>query len=110
MALPATGLDVLRRQQWLFPLLGSVVGFFDRRCGALPTMASGAAELGQRVRNHRMLAKSYRADIGESVFFQSKMAGGAAIRDLLLGNPNLLDAAFIMALERNGINTASNEM
>ena len=110
MALPATGLDVLCREQWLLPLLGCVMGLFHGCCGTLSTMAGSAAELRQRVRNHWMLAKSYCADIGESVFFQSKMAGRAAIGDLLLRNPNLLDAAFEMTFQRNCVSTATNEM
>ncbi len=57
-----------------------------------------------------MLAVRYRTDIGEAVFFQSKMAGGAAIGNLLLGNPDLLDAAFEMALQGNGVSAAANEM
>ena len=110
MALSATGLDVLRRQQRLFPLLGCVVRFFHGGGGALSAMAGGAAKLRQRVRNDRMLAKCYRADIGKAVFFQSKMAGGAAVGHLLLGNPDLLDAAFEMAFQGDGVGAAANEM
>ena len=43
-------------------------------------------------------------------FFQSKMAGGAAVSDLLLGNPYLLNAALEVALQGDGIRAATDEM
>src|SRR5271166_3734719 len=73
-------------------------------------MASRAAKFRQRVRYDRVLAESHRADIGEAGFFQSKMAGSAAVGYLLVGNPDLLNAAFIMALQCNGISTPTDEM
>ena len=110
MALPATGLDVLRRQQRLLPLLGGVVRFFHGGGGALSAMAGGTAKLRQRVRNDRVLAERYRANICQAVFFQSEMAGRAAVGHLLFGNPDLLNAALIMALQGHGIGAATDEM
>ena len=92
MALSARRLDIACRQNRLLPRQRAAVGFFDGGRWALPAVAHHAAELVKRVRNHRMLAERLRADIGQTGFFQSDVAGGAAIHDSELRQPDLLDA------------------
>ena len=104
------GLDVLRRQQRLFPLLGTVVRLFNGSRRSLSAMASRAAKFSQRVRNDRMLAKRHRADIGEACFLKPEMASGTAVGHLLLGNPDLLNAALEVALQGDGISASTDEM
>lgn len=57
-----------------------------------------------------MLAESDSANIGKAGFFQPKMASGAAVGYLLLGDPNLLNAWLEMALERDSVSAPTNEM
>src|SRR5271157_2104932 len=83
MALSAAGLDVLRGQQGLLPLLGGVVSFLHGGGSALSTMAGGAAKLRQRMRNDRVLAEGYGTHVGEGRFLQSEVTGAAAVGHLL---------------------------
>ena len=75
---------------------GAAVRFFDGGRRALPTVTHHAAVLVERVRNHRMLAKRLRTDIGQTRFFQSGVASGAAIDDSDLRQPDLLDPIVIV--------------
>ena len=96
MALPAGRLDVACRQDRLLPRQRAAVGFLDGGRRALPTMTHDAAELVERVRNNRMLAERLGADIGKTRFFQSDVAGGAAIDDSELRQPDLLDSVVVV--------------
>jgi len=98
MALPAGRLDIPRRQNWLFPSQRTAVGFFDRGRSALPTVTHHAAKLVRRVRDCRMLAERLCADIGKTGFFQSDVAGGAAIDDSEPRKPDLLDPVVEVSL------------
>src|SRR5208337_4478304 len=76
----------------------------------LSAMADSTAELSQRVRNHRMFAECDRVHIGKTGFFQTQMAGGATVRDLLIGHPYLLDAALEVPFQRDRVGASANEM
>jgi len=58
VALAAASFDVLRRQNGLLPLFGSVVRFLNRRSRTLSPMTGGAAKIGQRVRITGCLRKA----------------------------------------------------
>jgi hypothetical protein len=73
-------------------------------------MAGGTPEFRQGVRNGRMLAEGDRTNVVETGFFQSEMASGAAVGDLLLGKPNLLNAGFEVPLESDSIGASANEV
>src|SRR5271165_4702685 len=77
---------------------------------ALSAMADSTAELSQRVRNHRMFAECDRVHIGKTGFFQTQMAGGATVRDLLIGHPYLLDAALEVPFQRDRVGASADEM
>ncbi len=55
-----------------------------------------------------MLAEGYRADVVQTGLLQPEMAGGAAVRHLLLGNPNLLDAALEVALQGHSVGASAD--
>ena len=57
-----------------------------------------------------MLAESHRADIGKGCFLEAEMAGGAAIGDLLFGNPDLLNARREMPLQSYGIDASADDV
>lgn len=111
MALPAGRLDVPRRQDRLLPRQRAAVGFLDGGRRALPTVTHDAAELVERVRNNRMLAKRLGTDIGKTRFFQSDVASGAAIDDSELRQPDLLDSVVVVevALQCDRISPARNQ-
>ena len=50
-----------------------------------------------------MLAKGLNANVVQARFFQSHVATGAAVGDAEFGQPDLLNAALKMALERDRI-------
>ena len=56
-----------------------------------------------------MFSKGHRADIGQARFFQTKVAGGATVCDLLLGQPDLLDAGLEVPFQGDRIGTAADE-
>jgi hypothetical protein len=74
-------------------------------------MTHHATELVERMRDYRMLAKRLGADIGKTRFFQSNVAGGAAIDDSELRKPDLLDSVVIVkvALQRYRVSPARNQ-
>ena len=109
MALAAAGFDVLCRQQRLFPLLGTAMRLLYGGRSTLSAMAGRAAELRQRVRNYRMLAKCYRADIRKARFFHPEMAGGATVGHLLLGYPYLLDPSLEVPFKGDGVGASADE-
>ena len=105
MTLPARRLDVPRRQDRLLPRQRAAVGFLDGGRRALPAVTHHAAKLVERVRHYRMPPKRLGADIGETGFFQPDVAGGAAIHDSELRQPDLLDSVVVaeVALQGNRI-------
>ncbi len=109
MALPARRLDIARRQNWLLPGQRAAVRFFDGGRRALPAMTHHTAELVRGVRNHRVPAEWLGADIGQTGFFQSHMAGGAAIDDSQLRKPDLLDSVMKVALQRDRVSPVANQ-
>ena len=111
MALPAGRLDIACRQDRLLPGQRTAVGFLDGSRRALPTVTHDAAELVERVRNNRMLAKQQGADIGKTRFLQSNVAGGAAIDDSELRKPDLLDSVVVVevALQCDRVSPARNQ-
>jgi hypothetical protein len=56
-----------------------------------------------------MLAEGLHADVGEVRLFERNMAGGAAIYNLKLGNPYLLEASGKAALQLGTIWTAMHQ-
>ena|SRR5208282_22294 len=96
MALSAGSLDVPRRQDRLLPGERAAVGFLDGGCRALPTVTHHATELVKRVRDDRMQAERLCTDIGKTGFFQSDVAGGAAIDYSELRKPDLLDSVVLV--------------
>src|SRR5260370_10701616 len=109
MTLPAGRLDIACRQDRLLPGQRAAVGFFDGGRRPLSTVTHHAAELVKRVRDYRMHTERLGADIGETGFFQSGMAGGTAIDDSELRKPYLLDAVVEMALQRYRLSPAPNQ-
>ncbi len=111
MALPAGRLDVACRQDGLLPSQRAAVGFLDGGRRTLPTVTHHAAKLVKRVRDYRMAAEGLCADIGKTRFFQSNVAGGAAIDDSELRQPDLLDAVVFVkvALQRHRVSPALNQ-
>ena len=110
MALPAARFDVLRRQQRLFPLFGAVVRLLYRGRSALSAVAGRAAELSQRVWNRWMLTKCDGINIRKAGFFHSEMASSAAVGHLLLGYPDLLDAALEVPFEGDSVGASADEV
>src|SRR5271157_6001985 len=72
-------------------------------------MAGRAAKLCQRVRNRRMFAECYGANIGETGFLQAEVAGGATVCHLLFGYPYLLDAALEVPFQGDGVGASADE-
>src|SRR5271167_468146 len=75
----------------------------------LSAMASSAAELSQRVRNHRMFAECHRANIGQTGLFQSGVASRTTVGHLLFGNPYLLDSALEVPFQRDRVSASANQ-
>ena len=109
MALPARRLNKARRQSRLLPRKRAAVSFFHGSRSALPAVTHHAAKLVGRVRDHRMAAEWLCADIGETRFFQSHMARGAAIDDSDLRKPYLLDAVVEVTLQRDRVSARPNQ-
>ena len=109
MTLSAGRLDVACRQDRLLPGQRAAVGFFDGGRRALSTVTHHAAELVKRVRDYRMHAERLGADIGETGLFQSNVAGGTAIYDSELRQPDLLDAVVEVALQCYRLPAAPNQ-
>ena len=109
MTLAARRLHVPRRQKRLLPGQRAAVGFLDGSRSALPTVTHHAAELVKRVRDYRMPAKRLCADIGKTGFFQSDVAGGAAIYNSELRQPDLLDSVVEVSLQCYRVSPAPNQ-
>ncbi len=71
--------------------------FLDGGCCALSTVTHDATKLVRSVRDYRVGTKRLGADIGETGFFQSDVASGAAIDDSELRKPDLLDSVVEVA-------------
>ena len=110
MTLSARRLDVARRQDGLLPRQRAAVGFLNSSCRTLSAMTHDATELVERVRYCRMLAEWLRADIGQGRFFQAGVAGGAAIHDSELRQPDLLDSVMVVkvALQCDRVASVAN--
>ncbi len=111
MTLPARRLNITRRQGRLLPCQRTAVGFLDGGCRALPAVTHYAAVLIKGVRDDRMPPKRLCADVSQAGFFQSEVAGGAAIDDSELRKPDLLDALLPakMALQGYRVSTAADQ-
>ena len=109
MALPAGRLDIARRQNRLLPGQRAAVRFLDGGGSALPTVTHHAAKLVRGVRDYRVRAERLRADIGKTGFFQSDVAGGAAIDNSELRKPDLLDSVVEVALQRDRVSPGPNQ-
>ncbi len=108
MALSAGRLDVLGRKNRLFPCERAAMRLRNRRRSALATMARCASKLVQLVRDRRMPAIGLGRDIAQAGFFQSNMATGTAIHYAKIGEPDLLDTAGKVPLQRIGIAAVAN--
>ncbi len=108
MALSARGLDVASGKQRLFPGQRAAVGFFDGSRNSLAAVAHHAAELVDVMGNNGMFAEWLHADVGQTGFFQSDVASGAAVHDTEFRMPYLLDAPLKMALQGDGFTSAAN--
>src|ERR1700686_336427 len=100
MAFAAGRLDVFRGQNRLLPCQRAVVRLGNRSGRALSAMANRASELIELVRNRRMRAEGLIRNIRETGFFQPDVATGAAVYDSEFGQPDLLDPAVKVALQR----------
>ena len=57
-----------------------------------------------------MFTKRDVADINQTDFFESEMTSGAAVRDLLLRQPDLLDSRLEMTFKGYSIGASTNEV
>src|SRR5438045_5912438 len=108
MALSAGRLDVLGRQNRLFPCEPAAMRFRHRRRSALATMARRASKLIQLVRNRRMSPVGLAGHVTQARFFQSNVATGTAVHYAKIREPDLLNAAGKMPLQRVGIAAVGN--
>src|SRR2546425_665583 len=109
MALPTGRLDIPGRQKRLLPGQRAAMGFLDGGRSTLPTVTHYTAELIRRVRDHGMPPERLRADVGETGFLQSGVAGGAAIDDSEFRKPDLLDSIVEVSLQCDGVSPAANQ-
>src|ERR1035441_3842451 len=101
MALPAGRLYVPCRQSRLLPGLRAAVSLLNGGRGSLPEVTHHAADLLEHWWDYRMSAEALgKVGIGQARFFQSGVAGSAAVYDSELRNPYLLDAVVERSEER----------
>src|ERR1039458_10023910 len=79
-------------------------------CGALTTMTNSASELVNLVRNHGMRPERLRAHVGEAHLFHANVATGAAVDHAEVGQPDLLNPALKMALQRDRITSVADHL
>ena len=108
MALSAGRLYVLGRKNRLFPCERAAMGLCHRGSCALAAMARCASKLIQLVRNRRMRAIGLRGNITQAGFFQSNVATGTAVDHAQFREPDLLNPAGKMPLQRVGIAAVAN--
>src|ERR1700688_4767134 len=110
VALAARRFNVLGRKNRLFPGQRAVMSFSNCGCGTLTAMAHGASELVELVRNHRMWTEGLRAYIIKAGFFQADVTTGAAVGHAQFGQPDLLNPALEMTLQRDRIAAVGNHL
>ena len=76
----------------------------------LPVVANHAAELCQRMWHGRMRPEGLFADVAETCFLQSNVAGCAAIRHASLRNPYLPDAGVESALQAIRVRSGADQL
>src|SRR6516225_5654048 len=109
MTLSAPRLQILRRKDRLLPRQRAAVRFFNRSRGALPAMANNATELLGFMRNRRMITIRLNGDISEARFLERAVTRGATVDDAHLRQPDLLNARFEMAAQRDGVAALRNQ-
>ena len=109
VALSAGRLQVLCGQQRFFPGERAHVSFFDGSRSALSTMAHRASKLFELMRDRRMRTVGLRGDVHQRRFFESRMTGLAAIDDIHLGQPDLLDAGLEVAAQGDGVTALADQ-
>ena len=82
--------------------------FRNRRGRALSAMADRASELIELVRDRGVRAERLGGNIRQAGFFQADVATGAAVDYSEFGEPDLLDAALEVALQRVGVAAIAN--
>src|SRR5579863_7201476 len=78
--------------------------------GTLSTMAGRASELIQIVRNYRMFPIRLHGHIGQAGFFQTHMATGTSVNHAQLGQPDLLNSASEVPLQRVGVTAIAEHL
>jgi hypothetical protein len=56
-----------------------------------------------------MWTEGLLALVGQAIFLEGNMASGAAVSDVLFGNPDLLNAALKVFLEPRGVRALLNQ-
>src|SRR5207302_9584622 len=108
MALPAGRFDVLCGKDWLLPRQRAAMRFFRCRSRSLATVTHRTSELVNRVRNDWVFPEWLPTDVDQARLFQSHVAGGAAVNDATFRQPDLLDVALEVALQRDRLASASD--
>ena len=86
------------------------MGLGNRGGRTLSAMAHCAAELIELVRDRRMRAIGLVGNVGEAGLFQSDVATGAAVDYAEFGQPDLLNAAVEVALQRVGVAAVADHL
>jgi len=110
MADAARGLDITSGQEWLLPRQRGFVGLSDLGGGTLAAMAHHASPFLHAVRNRRMGAKGLRhGSVGEARLGHARVASGATVDHIHLGNPNLFDSGLIIGQQTLGVRPCLRE-
>jgi hypothetical protein len=108
VALSARSFYVPRGQDWLLPRQGAAMSFLNGCGRALSAMAGYASKLIQLMGNYGMPTEGLRTHIRQAGFLQSDMTGRATVYHAEIRQPDLLNSALQMALQRNRVTSATN--
>ena len=108
MALSAGRLYVLGRKNRLFPRQRAAMPLGHRGRCALSAMADGAPKLIEIMWNYGMLAVRLRGNIRQAAFFETKVATGTTVNHAKFREPDLLNAAGKVPLQRVGVAAVAN--
>jgi len=86
------------------------VSFLYRGGRTLTVVANHAAKFRQRMRHGRVWTEWLGSGVRQTIFLERYVAGGAAVHNVLLGNPDLLNAALKAALQAGGVWALRNHL